>query len=93
MRPRFAGAVVSGLGAHSDRLEPVSKLAKKGCAQYAKGGQCFATAARIGQPRPGRASERAWKQAMDCGFSGLDNGSDLFLDAELKADDIRFEAG
>ena len=30
---------------------------------------------------------------MDCGFAGLDKGSDLFLDAELKADDIRFEAG
>jgi hypothetical protein len=54
------------LGRPSDRLQPVYKLAQKGCAQYDKAAECIATAAEIGAPVSGTSEERKFTDAIDC---------------------------
>jgi hypothetical protein len=81
------------LGAPSDRLQPVYKLAKQGCAQYDKAAKCFATAASIGAPLAGTAQERTFNQALDCGFAVPGMGSALLAEAEAKGFEIKEAAG
>ena len=71
------------LGVPSDRLQPVYKLAQKGCAQYDKAAECFATAAEIGAPVSGTSEERKFNDAIDCAFS-LNGPSviEAFIDVE-----------
>ena len=75
------------------RLQPVSKLAKRGCAQYDKAANCFATAASIGAPIAGTAEERRFNQAIDCGFQTPEKGSLLLAQAEGKGFEIKDQAG
>jgi hypothetical protein len=63
------------LGPPTDRLQPVYKLAKSGCAQYDKGATCLATAASIGAPMVGTAAERKFNQAIDCAFAAPVDGA------------------
>jgi hypothetical protein len=81
------------LGAPTDRLQPVYKLAKSGCAQYDKAAKCFATAASIGAPVAGTAQEKAFNQALECGFAAPGNGSKLLADAEGKGFEVKETAG
>jgi hypothetical protein len=81
------------LGAPTDRLQPVYKLAKQGCAQYDKAAKCFATAASIGAPVAGTAQERTFNQALECGFAAPGKGSALLADAEAKGFEIKETAG
>jgi len=81
------------LGIPTDRLQPVYKLAKSGCAQYDKAANCFATAASIGAPLAGTAEERRFNQALDCGFKTPGKGSLLLAKAEVKGFEIKEAAG
>jgi hypothetical protein len=81
------------LGAPSERLAPVYRLAKSGCAQYDKAAKCFATAASIGIPFAGTSQERRLNQAIDCGFAAPGKGSALLAEAEAKGFEIKETAG
>jgi hypothetical protein len=81
------------LGPPTERLQPVYKLAKSGCAQYDKAANCFATAAAIGAPIAGTAEERKFNQALDCGFHTPEKGSLLLAQAEGKGFEIKEKAG
>ncbi len=81
------------LGPLTERLQPVYKLAKSGCAQYDKAAKCFATAASIGAPMAGTAEERTFNQALDCGFHTPEKGSLLLAEAEEKSFEIKEKAG
>ena len=81
------------LGAPTERLQPVYKLAKNGCAQYDKAAKCFATAASIGAPLAGTSEERRFNQALDCGFAAPGKGSELLAEAEAKGFEIKETAG
>ena len=81
------------LGSPTERLQPVYKLAKSGCAQYDKAAKCMATAASIGAPIAGTAEERTFNQALDCGFKTPEKGSLLLAKAEEKGFEIKQEAG
>jgi hypothetical protein len=71
----MAGRVQPRLGAPTQRLQPVYKLARSGCAQDDKAATCFATAASIGIPIAGSSQERRLNQAIDCGFAAPGKGS------------------
>ena len=77
------------LGLPSDRLQPVYKLAQKGCAQYDKAAECFATAAEIGAPVSGTSEERKFNDAIDCAFSAPNRGAILLADAVEKGSEIK----
>jgi hypothetical protein len=81
------------LGSPTERLQPVYKLAKSGCAQYDKAAKCFTTAAAIGAPIAGTAEERKFNQALDCGFKTPEKGSLLLAKAEEKGFEIKQQAG
>jgi hypothetical protein len=81
------------LDALTQRLQPVYKLAKRGCAQYDKAATCFATAASIGIPIAGTSQERRFNQALDCGFAAPGKGSPLLAEAEAKGFEIKETAG
>jgi hypothetical protein len=81
------------LGAPTERLQPVHKMAKNGCAQYDKAARCFATAASIGIPIAGTSQERRLNQAIDCGFAAPGKGSALLAEAEAKGFEIKETAG
>jgi hypothetical protein len=81
------------LGAPTERLQPVHKLAKSGCAHYDKAATCFATAASIGIPIAGTSQERRFNQALDCGFAAPGKGSLLLAEAEAKGFEIKETAG
>jgi hypothetical protein len=82
------------LGTPTDRLQPVDRLAKKGCAQYEKGAKCFATAASIiVHPISGSAEERKLNQSIDCGFSAPAKGSGQMTAAEVKGLEIKEAVG
>ncbi len=79
------------LGAPSDRLQPVYKLAKKGCVQYEK---CYATAASIiGRVITNAAEERRLNQSIDCGLTAPMKGSGQLALAELKGIEIKERVG
>lgn len=80
---------LDGLGSFTDRLRPVADLAKQACAQYEKSGQCFKTAGDIGAVVAGSAEEMKYKEATDCAFGSVGEGSKLFADAELKGHQIK----
>jgi len=80
------------LGTPTERLQPVYKLAKSGCAQYDKAAECFATAARIGVIT-GATEERRFNQALDCAFAAPSKGSELLANAEGKGFEIKEKAG
>jgi hypothetical protein len=90
---RGCGRELARLGAPSERLAPVYKLAKSGCAQYDKAAKCFATAASIGIPIAGTVQERRLNQAIDCGFAAPGKGSALLAEAEAKGFEIKQTAG
>ena len=77
------------VGLPSDRLQPVYKLAQKGCAQYDKAAECFATAAEIGAPVSGTSEERKFNDAIDCAFSAPNRGGSLLADAVEKGYEIK----
>jgi hypothetical protein len=81
------------LGPPTERLQPVYKLAKSGCAQYDKAAKCMATAASIGAPLAGTAEERTFNQALDCAFKTPEKGSLLLAEAEAKGFEIKQQAG
>jgi len=80
------------LGPPTDRLRPVHDIAGQGCAQYEKGGKCFATAASLGIVVGGSAEEKKQTDAMSCGFSTPGEGSKFFAEAEGKGFDIKEDA-
>ena len=77
------------LGLSSDRLQPVYKLAQKGCAQYDKAAECIATAAEIGAPVSGTSEERKFTDPIDCAFSATNRGASLLADAVEKGSEIK----
>lgn len=82
------------LGSPTDRLQPVYKLAKKGCVQYEKAAKCFATAASmIGHPIANAAEERTLNQSIDCGLTVPPKGSEQLTLAELKGMEIKEKFG
>lgn len=82
------------LGAPTDRLQPVYKLAKKGCVQYEKGAKCYATAAGIiGRVIANAAEERRLNQSIDCGLTAPMKGSGQLALAELKGIEIKERVG
>jgi hypothetical protein len=90
---RGCGRELTRLGAPTERLTPVYKLAKRGCAQYGKAATCFATAASIGIPIAGTSQERRFNQALECGFAAPGKGSALLAEAEVKGFEIKETAG
>ena len=90
---RSCSRELARLGAPTERLRPVYKLAKQGCAQYDKAAGCFATAASIGAPLAGTAEERRFNQALDCGFAAPGKGSLLLANAEAKGFEIKETTG
>ena len=82
------------LGAPTDRLQRVYKLAKKGCVQYDKGARCYATAASIiGRVINNAAQERRLNQSIDCGLTTPMKGSGQLALAELKGIEIKERVG
>jgi hypothetical protein len=82
------------LGSPTDRLQPVYKLAKRGCAQYEKAAQCFATAAgMIGHVITNAAEDRKLNQSIDCGLTVPPKGSEQLALAELKGMEIKEKFG
>ena len=77
------------LGLPSDRLQPVYKLAQKGCAQYDRAAECFATAAEIGAPVSGTSEERKFNDAIDCAFAAPNRGAILLADSVEKGSEIK----
>jgi hypothetical protein len=90
---RGCGRELARLGAPTERLAPVYKLAKSGCAHYDKAAKCFATAASIGIPLAGTSQERRLNQAIECGFAAPGKGSALLAEAEAKGFEIKQTAG
>jgi len=90
---RSCSRELARLGAPTDRLRPVHKLAKQGCAQYDKAAGCFATAASIGAPLAGTAEERRFNQALDCGFAAPGKGSLLLANPVAKGFEIKETTG
>jgi hypothetical protein len=90
---RSCSRELARLGAPTERLRPVYKLAKQGCAQYDKAAKCFATAASIGAPLAGTPQERTFNQALDCGFAAPGKGSLLLANAEVKGFEIKEATG
>jgi hypothetical protein len=90
---RGCGRELARLGAPTERLAPVYKLAKSGCAQYDKAAKCFATAASIGIPLAGSSRARRFDQAIECGFAAPGKGSALLAEAEVKGFEIKQTAG
>ncbi len=80
---------LDGLGSVTDRLRPVADLAKQGCAQYEKSGQCFKTAGEIGAVVAGSAEEKKYNEASDCAFNSRGEASSLFAKAEMKGTEIK----
>jgi hypothetical protein len=80
------------LGPPTDRLRPVLDLARKGCAQYAKAGKCFDTAAGLGTVIQGSDDEKKQTASIDCGFAAPGDGSKFFAEAEVKGLEIKDEA-
>jgi hypothetical protein len=77
------------LGPPKPRLQPVSDLAKQGCAKYDQAAEYFDTAASIGIPVAGTDAERRFKEALDRGFAAPGEGSRLLAEAEAKGFEIR----
>jgi hypothetical protein len=91
---RGCSGELARLGAPTDRLQPVYKLAKKGCLQYDKGARCFATAASIiGRVIANAAEERRLNQSIDCGLTAPAKGSGQLALAELKGFEIKERVG
>ena len=90
---RSCSRELARLGAPTERLAPVYKLAKSGCAHYDKAAKCFATAASIGIPLAGTSQEQRLNQAIDCGFAAPGKGSALLAEAEAKGFEIKQTAG
>ena len=80
-------------GAPSDRLQPVSALVKKACAQHDKGARCFDTAATLNPMGPGTPAARAQDRAINCGLDTATKGLSLLADAEEEGSKIQAEAG
>ena len=80
------------IGLPSQRLQPVHALAQNACAKYEEGARCFATAASIGVPLAGSASDRRLDEALDCGFAASAAGGTL-LEATDKGAEIRSQIG
>jgi hypothetical protein len=81
------------LGLPTERLQPVYKLAQKGCAEYDKAAECMATAAKIGAPPAGTSAERKSGEALDCAFSAPTEGASLLADAVDRGFEIKAAAG
>jgi hypothetical protein len=81
------------MGPPSDRLQPVSVLAKKGCREYDRGARCWDTAARLGYTFVGSAAERKSEQAINCAFDAGRKGTTVLVDALNKGDEIEDEFG
>ena len=77
------------LGPPTDRLRPVHDLAGQGCAEYEKGGKCFATAANLGVVVAGSDQEKKQTDAISCGFSTPGDGSKLLAEAEVKGFEVK----
>jgi hypothetical protein len=91
---RGCSRALAQLGTPTDRLQPVYKLAEKGCAQYEKGAKCFAIAASIiVHPIASSAEERKLNQSIDCGFSAPATGSGHLTAAEVKGLEIKETVG
>jgi hypothetical protein len=93
-RLRGCSRELAQLGAPTDRLQPVYKLAKKGCAQYEKAAKCFATAASIIiHPIASSAEERKLHQSINCGLSAPAKGSGQMFLAVQKGLEIKEKVG
>jgi hypothetical protein len=90
---RGCGRELARLGAPTERLAPVYRLAQRGCAQYDKAAKCFATAASVGIPIAGSSQARRLDQAIECGFAAPGKGSALLAEAEAKGFEIKQTAG
>jgi hypothetical protein len=82
-----------GAAPSSDRLQPVSALVKKACAQHDKGARCFDTAATLSPMGPGTPAARAQDRAIQCGLDTATKGLSLLADAEEEGSKIQAEAG
>jgi hypothetical protein len=83
-RRELLGAVPS-----SDRVQPVSALVKKACAQHDKGARCFDTAATLTPMGPGTPAARAQDRAINCGLDTATRGLSLLADAEEEGSKIQ----
>jgi hypothetical protein len=72
----------------SARLQPAHALVEQACAEFDKGAECFATAARIGIPLAESAAEREQSQALDCGFASSGKGGMPMADALIQGTEI-----
>ena len=94
---RGCGRELARIGPPSDRLQPVYAFVKQACAEYDKGAKCLATAAGVSDASGGvvasTAAARTQERAVNCGFEAQGNGSNLLVDAEAKAEEIKAEAG
>lgn len=88
---KFAGCTPSldQLGQPTDRLRPVYDLAKQGCTEYEKAGECFATAASLGVVVKGSAEDKTQTAAINCGFASPGDGSRFFAEAEIKGFEVK----
>lgn len=82
---RDCRSALARLGLPSQRLQPAHRLATKACTQAAKAARCLTTAANLGIPAPGSATERKLEQAIDCAVEAATDASVSFIDAEEDA--------
>jgi hypothetical protein len=66
----------------SQRLQPAHRLAAKACTQAAKAAHCFTTAANLGIPAPGSATEHKLDQAIECALEAATDAGISFVEAE-----------
>ena len=82
---RGCRGALARLGLPSQRLHPAHQLAAKACTQAAKAAHCFTTAANLGVPAPGSATEHKLDQAIDCALEAATDAGISFVDAEEAA--------
>jgi hypothetical protein len=82
---RGCRGALARLGLPSQRLQPAHRLAAKACTQAAGAAHCFTTAANLGIPVAGSATEHKLDQAIECALEAATDAGISFVEAEEAA--------
>jgi uncharacterized RDD family membrane protein YckC len=93
MAMRTCTREIASIGPPSARLQEIHARVKKACQEYDKGAECLSTAADINRPVLSAAKERRVSEALDCGFAGLNRGSERLTRAESQAEFLQTSPG
>jgi hypothetical protein len=99
MKLREFGSLMRGCrrelarGLPEQRLQPAYALVLRACGEYEKGATCFATAARVGAlATPEPDEDRAYRRAIDCGFTAQGKGFTSLAEAFNTGEKIKIAA-